>query len=348
MAVLLAALTGACARAAPVLPEPHALEYHRVPWEDAFPSDAVVDDRGRLWFTDRLTHALGRYDPDPATFRRYPTPSPRSAPYGLVRGPDGALWFGESNGRRLGRLDPETGAITEIEVPGLAHGPQLLAWSGGLLWFTSRRDGVIGRYDPVSGEARLWRDRVPEPYGIAATPDGRVWVAAHGGSTLHRVDILPDSGEAVDYTEPGRLRVPQEVLDRLSPEQVERFRNPRIGIGIRRIAAGPDGRLWAAGHRRGRVLGIDPDTGDRRTLASLDPSSQPYAVGVDPWGRVWYSEQGTDGIVVYDPGTDRRLRYPLPLRGGTVRDLAIDADRSRVWLPMSDLGVIAVVELGSP
>lgn len=285
---------------------------------------------------------------DAAAFRRYPTPNPRSAPYGLVRGPDGGLWFGESNGRRLGRLEPETGAITEIEVPGLAYGPQLLAWSDGYLWFTSRRDGIIGRYDPVSGGTRLWPDRVPKPYGIAATPDGRVWVGSHGGSVLYRVDALPDSGRTVDYTEAGRLRVPEEVLDRLSPEEAERFRNPRIGIGMRRIAAGPDGRLWAAGHRRGRVLGIDPDTGDRQTLASLDRQSQPYAVAVDPWGRVWYSEQGTDAIVVYDPAADRRVRYPLPLPGGTVRHMAIDADRGRVWLPMSDLGAIAVVELARP
>ncbi len=368
LALLLAAVgPGAgCAKAPPSLPESGALRYYRIPWADAFPSDAVVDTAGRLWFTDRLTHALGVFDPEAGSFQRIPTPTERSAPYGLVAGRDGALWFGESNGGRLGRLDPATGAITEVEV-GLSNGPQLLAWADGALWFTSVRDDAVGRYRPDTGGARpghvrIWRVRTPglrhggrDPYGIAATPDGRVWVGRQGGSVLYRVDTLPDSvdtidlralTDTVDYTEPAPQRVSAEAAERLPPEMIERMRNRRRGVGMRRVAAGPDGRLWVAGHGWGRVVGIDPETGEKRVLANLDSRSQPYAVAVDPWGRVWFSEQGNDAIVVYDPGADERRRMPLPLAGGTVRDMAIDAERGRIWLPMSDIGAIAVVELG--
>jgi streptogramin lyase len=348
------------------------MRYHRIPWADAFPSDVEVDRAGRLWFTDRLTHAVGVFDPAAESFQRIPTPTQQSAPYGMVTGPDGMLWFGESNGGRLGRLDPGTGEIIEVDV-GLANGPQLLTWAGGALWFTSMRDDALGRYRPVPGgtdgpdgarrgDVRVWRVASPErrrgaddPYGIASTPDGRVWVGRQSGSILYRVDLLPNSAEVVDlrsltdtvdFTEPAPIRLSQRDLERLPPELVERMRSRRMGVRMRRVAAGPDGRLWVAGHGRGRVVGIHPDTDAKRILATLDPRSQPYAVAVDPWGRVWYSEQGNDAVVVYDPTRDERRRLPLPLPGGTVRDIAFDAVRGRVWLPMSDIGAIAVIELG--
>ena len=377
-----AAAVEGCAKAPPPLPESGAMRYYRIPWPDAFPSDVVVGEDGRLWFTDRLTHALGVFDPGAESFRRIPTPTPRSAPYGLVAGPDGGLWFGESNGGRLGRIDPTTEAITEVEV-GLASGPQLLAWAEGTLWFTSLRDDAVGRYRPGAGpgrepgadpaqgagpaapDVRIWKVAAPrlrrgleDPYGIAATPDGRVWMGRQGGSVLYRLDALPDSLElldfatlptlvdTVDFTEPAPIPITQQLLERLAPRTIERLRNRRRGVGMRRVAAGPDGWLWVAGHGHGRVVGIHPDRDEKRVLATLEPRSQPYAVTVDRWGRVWYSEQGTDAIVVYDPAADQRRRLPLPLPGGTVRDIAIDAERGRVWLPMSDIGAIAVVELG--
>lgn len=343
--LLIAGLVG-CATAPPVPPVPGAMHHYRIPWANAYPSDAVVDSRGRLWFTDRQTHAIGMYDPTDGTFRRVPTPTPSSVPYGITRGPGGDLWFGESSGGRLGRLDTATGAITEIPVD-LEHGPRLLAWSDGVAWFTSRRDGVVGRYDPRTDRTSIWRERIEEPYGIAVDPDGRVWVGSKGGSSLHRVDLPADSSVVVDYSEPAPVRLSDEALRRLPPERAEELRSRRLEIGMRRVAAGPDGRLWAAGHGRGRVVGVDPDTGDKRTLATLDRRSGPYAVTVDPWGRVWYSEQGEDTVVVYDPRTGNRRRMALPLEGGTVRDVAVDASRGRIWLPLSDIGVIAVIELDS-
>ena len=177
--VLLAWPTG-CAREAARLPAGGPLLHYRIPWPDAFPSDVAVDDEGRVWFTDRLTHALGMFDPRTEEFRRVPTPTRRSAPYGLVRAPDGALWFGESNGGRLGRLDPETGEITEVELPGAGAGPRLLAWAADAVWFTAERDGVYGRYDPASGDAEVWRSPVADPYGIAAVGD-QVWIAGRRG-----------------------------------------------------------------------------------------------------------------------------------------------------------------------
>lgn len=330
----LGAWAGGCARRPPPLPEGGRILHYRIPWENAFPSDVAVDEAGRLWFTDRLTHALGVFDPATETFRRLPTPTPRSAPYGLIRDPSGALWFGESNAARLGRADPATGEVTEHEIPGLRAGPQLLAWSGGRVWFTSQRDDAFGWFDPGSGESRVWSHIIEDPYGIAAA-GGAVWVAPRrgwfrrvgrrgheSGALVYRVDGLEERPEAAAL--PSR-----EVL--ASP---------------RRMDGGPDGRLWMTQFGAGRVAGLDPGTHDVVLVESLLQPSRPYGIVVDPWGRVWYAEQGNEVIVVYDPATGERRRAALPVPDGTVRHIAVDGERGRVWLPLSDAGVIALVHLG--
>ena len=90
---------------------------------------------------------------------------------------------------------------------------------------------------------------------------------------------------------------------------------------------------------------MDPDTKQTQTLRSLNLRAEPYAITVDPWGRVWYSLKRDDMIVVYDPRQDDRTRYRLPVAGGTVRDMAVDVEWGRVWLPMSDAGALAVIVL---
>lgn len=348
MLVLLSLAVAGCGKTPPLLPEAARILHYEIPWEGAFPSDVVVDEAGRLWFTDRLTHALAVFDPATERFDRYPTPTPKSAPYGLVRAPDGTLWFGESNAGRLGRMDPRTGAIEEVEVPGLERtGPMLLAWADGAVWFTSREPaGVYGRYEPTSGDTRTWRAPVEDRvYGIAATPEGAVWVGRYNGSQLLRVDRGPDSGAILDLTEPYLATLPPARLESLSPEVRERWADRRVGIAMRRMAAAPDGWIWVSAYGGGRVTGIDPATGQKVHIRTVAQPSRPYGVTVDVLGRVWFSEQGNDLLVVYDPASDRRSALSLPVPGGTVRNIAVDVERGRVWLPLSDVGVIAVLEL---
>ncbi|MDT8369518.1 MAG: hypothetical protein RQ745_09950 [Longimicrobiales bacterium] len=350
-----------CGPSTPSLPEPGPLRSFEIPWPNAFPSDILVDSIGRVWFTDRLTHAIGRFDPESESFTRYPTPTPRSAPYGFKAGPDGGFWFAESNGGRLGRIDPATGVIEEIELDPPAN-PTLLAWSGDALWFTARHDDIVGRYDLPTGRIDLWPSPVAAPYGIAAPPGGGVWVGAHGGTQLFRVDLLPEggagsgtgsgagsgaeSGAVLDLSEPRPLRLTEAQRERISAERLEELENRRIGLGFRRIAAAPDGRIWVTGFNTARVVGTHPATRERESLPFLNPGAEPYGITVDPWGRVWYGLRGDEMVGVRDPGGGAGARYRLPVVGGTVRDIAVDVVRGRVWLPQSDVGVLTVIVLG--
>lgn len=342
--LLLLGLALACAKAPLPMPVPVAVEEFVVPWPDAFPSDLVADDRGRIWFTDRLISAIGRFDPADGSFERFDTPTPGSAPYGFVRGPDGGLWYAASQVGGLGRIDPVTGVIEEVRLEGVRGGPHLLAVEGGRIWFTAREGGVYGSLDVATRESRVYR--APDgwkPYGIAAA-GGYVWVAGIDGPGVLRIDPATDSVArfAVTPPDPDAETITSAEGDRVvyrrRPGAVVRARRARV----RRMTGGPGGRVWLTDFGGGRVLAVRPD-GTVESFESLNLHAEPYGIGVDADGRVWYYEKGESDVVALDAASGERVRFPVPTRGAVARNiLALDG---AVWLPLSDGGRIGRIRV---
>lgn len=353
---------GGCARAQAELPGLLEAEEWVVPWENAFPSDLALDGEGRLWFTDRLTHVIGRFDLATESFESFATPTRGSAPYGMVLGEDGGIWFAESQKGKLGRLDVSSGRIDEFEVSGgLSGGPHLVAATNGEIWFTMREARAYGAFEIASGDVRVWRtppalygrevadsllDRYrPEPYGIAAGPDGRIWIGVMGGWRLYEVE--PESGIMREYdlsTPP-----PDSVVDRIargrSPEERVRIAAARRSRGVaRRLVVDSDRRIWISDFGRSRVVRFDPRSGDQESYESLQQPSEPYGIAVSKSGIVWYSEKRNDRLVGLDPSTGARVSVAVT-PGGTIRQVLVDDARGHVWLPLSDRGRIGLVRL---
>jgi streptogramin lyase len=120
-------------------------------------------------------------------------------PSGLARFGD-ALWisFGRS-GRALGRLDPASGAITRIPIGHDAPGALVRAF--GSLW-TTTADGYAVRVDPVAARVVAAVAVPGTPAGIAAAPDGTLWVAEKERDTVTRID--PAANRVLDVTHGGR------------------------------------------------------------------------------------------------------------------------------------------------
>jgi virginiamycin B lyase len=364
---ILAAVGGttACRKAAPRLPQPIQVREWEIPWENAFPSDMALDGRGRVWFTDRLTHVIGRFDPETEEFVSMPTPSKGGTPYGMVRGPDGGIWFGESQLGKLGRVDPETGAMEEYQVGGgqFTGGPHLLAVSGGEIWFTMRESRAYGALDVATGEVRLWRtppvtggrevpdsaiDRYrPEPYGIATGPDGRVWVGVMGGWRLYEIE--PKSGVMREHDL--SIPLPDSVLNRYASGRTAEER-ARIAMSMRsrgvarRLAVDRAGGVWISDFGRSRVVRFDPRNSAQEAFESLQQPSEPYGIALSRDGVVWYGEKRNDRLVGLNPSTGERVSVGVSA-GATIRHVLVDDERGRIWLPLSDRGRIGMVEVGA-
>jgi DNA-binding beta-propeller fold protein YncE len=119
-------------------------------------------------------------------------------PSGLARTP-GTLWvaFGRT-GKSLARINLATHKISEVPIGHAGAG--FLASLGGSLW-TSTGDGYVVRVDPRSNRV-IASFRIPgTPAGIAAAPDGLIWVAEKERDTITRID--PISNKVIDVTPAG-------------------------------------------------------------------------------------------------------------------------------------------------
>src|SRR5450755_122991 len=168
----------------------------------ALPSSGVIDlalgADGNLWFLENVALTdpptmqatfLGSMTPGgrikqvPVEVDRGPGPALgggigtlRTA---LATGPDGNLWFLRHDGQ-IGRITP-AGVITRFQVPGQTAQelPILTTGADGNLWF-SAPPGQIGRMTP-NGNVKLLPLPAPTQVGgLAASPDGHLWVLNAG------------------------------------------------------------------------------------------------------------------------------------------------------------------------
>jgi virginiamycin B lyase len=361
-----AMVVAACGRGGVRVPVLLSVEEHAIPWANAFPSDVVVDGDGVGWFTDRVAHVIGRFDPETGSFDSIATPTRNSAPYGLIMAPDGRLWYAASRAGKLGRLDPKTKRIEEHTIPGAHGGPHLIAWQDGRIWYSLRESNAFGWYDTRSGATRIYtaRDR-DRPYSVAIAPDGNVWFDVLDGWRLYEVDARTDSVRVHDLSEapaPGQPwgyygaldgagRMQQRALwdsadvSKLDPAEQRRVWPNRQRGQAKRMTIDAGGGVWVTDFARDRVIRFDAQTGETRAYVSPEKPARPYGIAGSGWGQVWFSEMSSGLLVMMDATTGERRTVRIPATNATIRQIAVDEKRLRVWLPMSDAGRIGLVRL---
>jgi hypothetical protein len=169
-----------------------------------------------------------------------PTPSGAAAPpnaNNMTIGADGNVWFTETyptdaqgnvlvtGKERIGRLGAN-GVITEFLVPtqypgvgstDTTTGTYIVTGADGNVWFTERLAGKVGRITPSGTITELKLPTTGSIYGIAAGPDGNIWIKDYTGR-IHRVT---PTGTITSFT------IPTTSAGR----DVE-------------LVSGPDGALW--------------------------------------------------------------------------------------------------------
>jgi virginiamycin B lyase len=322
---LLAFVTGCALHRPAGRPWPDAIREYVLPNTGAFPSDIVVGADGAVWYTDRTRSRIGRLNPETGEVRETATPTPRSAPYDIALAPDGGVWYAASRSGLLGRLDPETGEIREYPIPGATGGPHSLVVRGDRIWFTLRRGHGYGWLNPGTGEAKIFPFEAAGrgyqergPYALAESPDGTLWFTAMTHAALFRVD--PGSGALTAVPLPA-------------------------GGWARRLAVDRRGRVWYTNFPRGRLGMMEPRTGRVTEIPLLRAPAEPYGIEVGPDGRVWFNESRNRLLVGYDPRSERFHSIPIPTQGGTIRGMAVDHARRRLWLPLSGTHRIGRVDL---
>jgi virginiamycin B lyase len=157
----------------------------------------VLAEGGSVWVTGYERGTVSRIDP--RTNRSAHVYQVGGNPSGLARYGD-ALWisFGR-DGSSIGCLELATGDLTRIPIGHRAAG--FLTVIGGSVW-TTTGDGYAVRVDPTTRRVAAAVPVPGTPAGIAAAPDGTIWVAEKERNTITRID--PATNRVLDVSAAGR------------------------------------------------------------------------------------------------------------------------------------------------
>jgi sugar lactone lactonase YvrE len=214
-----------------------------------------------------------------------------------IRVHDGRLWIAELVGDQISTWDLSSGDRAVASPMGsLLSGPDDVAFdSEGTVYTAETMNGrVSGRR--ANGEYFVLLDDCPCANGIYVDPRT---------DTLY-VDEMREGGRIleVDRHRPNTFRVIAEGLDWLNA-----------------LETGDDGRLYVPQVLDGRVISVDPVTGDVKVAA--EGFIFPTAAKFDPSGRLVVSDAGTGIVSAIDPATGERVRLAEPGQG--IDSFAFDA-----------------------
>lgn len=134
------------------------------------------------------------------------------------------------------------------------------------------------------------------PWGIALGPDGAMWVTERGSNEIAR--ILPD-GTHQEWPVPT-----SGTTDRLLS-----------------IAPGPDGAMWFTEQSANQVGRISM-SGDITEFDVPTSNSQPTAISTGPDGDLWFTELGTSAVGRLTPGGAFLPDIALPFSGSGPQGIA--------------------------
>ena len=210
--------------AAPAAAAPTVTEFD-IPTASSTAQDIVLGPDGKLWFTENAVDKIGRVTPgNPPLIEEFAVPTNFVEPLNITVGPDNKIWFsGKFNGAGgVGRMDPANPADTQ------GHGGY----------------GVTG------------------PRGIAAGPDGAIWLGDAIGGSVVRID-------------PGTMN---ELAVTDIPINSGNF-------NIRNLSPGPDGNVWVTDFG-GQVAGVTP--AGVATVFDV-PGNAAWDIVTGPDGNLWYT-----------------------------------------------------------
>ena len=291
-----------------------------------YPHDPAVDEAtGIVYYADSNVSCIGEYNPETMQFRAWPTPTADSYPHGLVVDDQSRVFWAGQDQDRIGRLIP-TGMGMVEDFATTANGPHTPTFHQGNIWFTAQQGGQYGRFDRETGMSQVWpfSNTSFRPYGMWPAPDGTLWVALFGTNRLARI------------TTTGAM------------PSVEEFPLPVAEARPRRIAVDANGRVWYTDYPR-RVLGMmDPAAPEATRFDEFEMpgGGQPYGIAIGPDGNVWVSDEDVPEMVGFDVNTRMVIvQLPVPVaNAGPVRNMSVDLVRKRIWLAISNVGRLGLLQ----
>ena len=307
-------------------------QYDPKEWEVPFgaptrPRDPYADAQGRVWFVGQSGNYIAYLDSKSGEFKRYEIDA-GTHPHNLVV-EKGMVWFTGNRNNRIVKLDPKDGKLTTYMIPDTTvRDPHTMIFDpkSGVAWFTAQQSGAVGRFEPATGQFKLWKTGArTRPYGIVLDSKGRPWFDLFGTNKIATID--PQSGELKEYAIPADSARP------------------------RRIAITSKDDIFWGDYTRGYLGHLDPKTGKMQEWAlPAGRASLPYAMTADDHDMIWVAQNGHAGVpatlVAFDPRAQKFVaEIPIGKPGpNTIRHMTFDKTTRQIWFG-TDQGAIGKVSV---
>ena len=323
-----------------------------LPGGGRLPHDAVLDDKGMVWYNDFREPIIGRLDPQTGKSKEWRLrPLKPNFPPGTLSiefGRDGYLWIPRFRQAGITRFDPGTEKFqTWPDLPEYNNEhsieAQVAPAPDGTVWYPSGDNLKIYRLDPKTGHIAvypMYPDFHPEESGSRIIiqfsynkkPTGHFTygVAADSHSNVYFCDITGGNIGKVD-AKTGKVTL---------------FKTPTLNSGPRRISIDADDRAWFGEYYADRIGMFDAKANEFKEWEVPTPWAGPYPAKKDKYGNVWTAGMSTDLIARLDPRTGQFTQYILPTVNANVRHIEIDDSKSlvAVWVAEVHQGKIAKIE----
>ena len=245
----------------------------------------VMDSKGNVWFTERLTNRIGKLDPK-GTMQEFQIPTKNGYALGIDLDSKGNIWFAERYGNKIGWMT-DKGEITEIELPEKDSEPRtVFVDSKDRIWYTARVANEIGYYDTAS--KKIERLQIPtkmaKPTGICQTSDGAIYFIEMQGNKIAKVV----NTQIIEYPVPTKFSAPFKC------------------------AVDAHDNLWFTQVFGNSIAKFDTKTEQITEYKIPTADSRPGGITVDRKGRVWFTEQTGNKIGMFDPSKAAIRQQELP------------------------------------
>ncbi len=185
-----------------------------IPTVGSFPFREIVDEKGRVWFTELLGNKIGVYDPALNILEEYDVPSYFSGPADLAFDFRGGLWFTEAYNESVAEFQPATKSFVEYHLSTtdpsrfISSPVGIAVAQNGDIWFADHGGNWITEFNPMSkamtryptGAITGYSYAIAIPNGLLIDGQGRVWFSEHWGNRIAYFD--PHTQTMVEFSIP--------------------------------------------------------------------------------------------------------------------------------------------------
>jgi streptogramin lyase len=312
------------------------------------PAALTVGPDGRLWMTEPFDDKLAVFDP--ATSKATEFDLPRGTqPHDLAFGPDGKIWF-TSWAHQVGSFEPGTRRVTLLRrgvTPG-SFPHLIIAGPDGNIYFSEQfarfdraipgGNGRLGMVDLETQKITEFPGSLPAGnhiHGIAAGPDGHVWVGLRGADQLARFNV--------------------------TTKRFDRFASFSAFSGPNALAFGPDDNIYVALQDGLKIGRYNPRTGEVREFPAVAGAGKGLAAGSIVAGRdgrsIWLTVPAEtpldpgpapkERIVRFDVRTERVTEFRCIAALSDPIDIEVGRD-GNVWFTELNPGEKALRDTSPP